>query len=125
SPVFDAVAPGAYAAVLDFGCGCGRVARQLIQQRPAPGRYLGFDRHAGMVDWCRAHLAPAAPGFEFQHHNVLHPYLNPGGAPGHLPFPGENEAFTLVVAWSVFTHLLEEDAEFYLREVGRVLSPAG
>lgn len=125
TPLFDEVNLDAYAAVLDFGCGCGRLARQLLQQRVRPERYLGFDRHAGMVAWCEANLSPVRPSFEFQHHNVFHSHLNPGGAPGHLPFPAEDEAFTLAIAWSVFTHLLEPDAEFYLREIGRVLNPSG
>ncbi len=37
--------------LLDAGCGCGRVARNLIHQ---PLRsYVGFDRHRGMIDWCK------------------------------------------------------------------------
>jgi SAM-dependent methyltransferase len=38
-------------SVLDFGCGCGRLARQMMQQRARPRRYVGFDLHLGMV--CR------------------------------------------------------------------------
>ncbi len=57
-------------AVLDFGCGCGRLARQMLQQRVPPRRYVGFDLHAGMVRWCQTNLAPRAPGFEFLHHDV-------------------------------------------------------
>jgi SAM-dependent methyltransferase len=42
----------AYASVFDFGCGCGRVARQLMLQHPRPQRYLGIDLHRGMIAWC-------------------------------------------------------------------------
>jgi SAM-dependent methyltransferase len=111
--------------VLDFGSGCGRVARHLIRERPQPLRYLGIDRHKPMVDWCRANLMQHAPGFDFQHHDVFHPHLNPGGTPGPLRFPVADEEITLLIGVSIFTHLLEEDAAFYLREVGRVLSPSG
>ena len=52
--------PAAYDRILDLGCGCGRVARQLIQQHPRPSRYVGIDLHRGMVGWCQAQLAPAA-----------------------------------------------------------------
>lgn len=123
--VFPDVAEPLYASVFDFGCGCGRLARQLLQQQPRPARYLGVDRHKGMVDWCQENFAGRAPGFQFEHHNVFHDLLNPGGTPGHLPLPVPDEDVTLFIAWSVFTHLLEPDAEFYLREVGRVLSPKG
>src|SRR2546425_460600 len=68
--VYPHLDPSTYRKVFDFGCGCGRVARQLIQQRPQPDRYVGVDLHRGMIEWCKANLAPHAPGFEFHHHNV-------------------------------------------------------
>ena len=124
-PVFgDLPAPG-YDTVLDFGCGCGRLARQLIQQHPRPRRYIGIDRHRGMIEWCRGNLAQNAPGFQFEHHDVYHDLLNPKGTPGHLPLPVRDRETTLFIAWSVFTHLLEPDAEFYIRELARVLAPDG
>lgn len=124
-PVFGDLREEAYSTVLDFGCGCGRVARQLIQQHVRPRRYLGIDRHKGMVEWCQANLMPWAPGFDFQHHDVFHEILNPQGTPGHLPLPAADGEVTLFIAYSVFTHLLEADVEFYLREVGRILSHGG
>src|SRR5439155_7699 len=63
--VVGGVPPEAYDSVLDFGCGCGRIARQLIQQDPRPRAYLGIDVHRGMIQWCRENLAPRAPGFRF------------------------------------------------------------
>ena len=43
--VVPGLAPEAFSSVLDFGCGCGRLARQLIQQHPQPEIYLGIDLH--------------------------------------------------------------------------------
>jgi len=115
-----------FAAVLDFGCGCGRLARQLIQQRVRPLRYLGFDLHPGMIRWCQQNLAPRASGFEFRHHDVENAYFNPGeGKPPLLPMPAEDGAFSLVIALSVFTHTTQAHAEYYLKEVVRVLQPGG
>ncbi len=111
--------------VLDFGCGCGRLARQLMQQARPPGRYLGLDLHAGLVQWCAKNLAPAAPGFEFRHHDVFNLGFNPTGSRTPLAFPAGDGAASLLIAWSVFTHLLEADASFYLREVARVLRGDG
>lgn len=130
NPTGEAVYPylpaHAYEAVFDFGCGCGRVARQLIQQRPRPGRYLGIDVHRGMIAWCRENLAPLAPGFEFLHHDVHSLGLNPGdGKPDRATFPGPDDSFTLVQAVSIFTHLTESQAVFYLREAARILRPGG
>lgn len=126
APIFAADVPDdAYDSVLDFGCGCGRLARQLIQQRQRPRRYVGVDLHAGMIEWCRRHLAPHAPGFEFQHHDVFNRGLNPGGKAETQPFPVADGWASLVVAWSVFTHVDERQTRFYLREAARVLRPDG
>jgi SAM-dependent methyltransferase len=126
SIVYPYLPPEAYDEVFDFGCGCGRVARQLIQQRPRPKRYLGIDLHRGMVRWCQEHLQRVVPNFEFLHHDVLNVAFNPGASKvWFAPFPAGNGEFTLVNALSVFTHLTEEQAQFYLRECARVLRPDG
>lgn len=115
-----------FRSVLDFGCGCGRLARQLIQQRPRPERYAGLDLHPGMIKWCQQNLAPYAPGFTFHHHDVCYEPFNPGhGKPLSAPFPFEAGEFTLAVAISVFTHLTEDQATHYLAEIARMLDPEG
>jgi SAM-dependent methyltransferase len=120
-PIWTTVPAGAYDSVLDFGCGCGRIARQLRQQRTPPASYLGIDIHHGMIQWCQDNLA--APGFAFEHHDVYNRGLNPTGDHRVLPLP--DGPFSLVNAWSVFTHLLEDQAVHYLHEAGRVLRPDG
>jgi SAM-dependent methyltransferase len=123
--VFPDLAAEQYSAVFDFGCGCGRLARMLVQQRPRPSRYVGVDLHRGMVAWCTRNLTPYAPGFEFVHHDVYTAGFNPGGAREPVPFPVEDGAFSLVTALSVFTHLVEEHARFYLHECSRILRDDG
>jgi SAM-dependent methyltransferase len=125
-PIYPYLPPRLLEAVLDFGCGCGRVARQLIQQRERPKRYLGIDLHRGMIEWCRQNLAPHAVGFEFVHHDVHNLGFNPApGKPETMPFPAADDAFTLVQAFSVFTHLTQAHASYYLGEAARVLRPDG
>ena len=115
-----------YRSVLDFGCGCGRVARQLIQQRPSPQRYVGLDVHPGAIAWASENLAPAAPGFSFVHLDIHDPLVNPDGdKPDVLPFPVPDGSITLVDALSIFTHIVERDLPYYLGEVARVLAPDG
>ena len=124
--VFPEAGERGHGAVLDFGCGCGRLARQLIQQQPQPSRYLGIDLHAGMVAWCHQNLVPHAPQFEFSHHDIFNAGFNPGEhRPDVLPFPGDDDAFDLVIAHSVFTHVLEPAALHYINECARVLKPDG
>lgn len=124
--VFRGLEPAQFRSVLDFGCGCGRIARQLIQQDPRPERYAGVDLHAGMIKWCKENLAPHAPGFEFHHHDVFYEGFNPGhGKPLHAALPFGDAEFSLVVAISVFTHLTQVQSEAYLAELSRVLEPGG
>ena len=126
SLVYPYVAAEKYESVFDFGCGCGRVARQLIQQRVPPDRYVGVDLHKGMIDWAQNNLAPVARGFEFLHHDVYNLLLNPSGTvPPVCPFPVGDHEFTFVHALSVFTHLTQMQTEYYLPEVARILRSDG
>lgn len=123
-PIWDGLPDEAWRSYLDFGCGCGRSARRLLQQRPRPQRYLGIDLHAGMVQWCKENLA--ADGFDYQHHDVYNAGFNPDPhRPWVLPFPVEDRSVSIIEATSVFTHLLEAQAEHYLDEVARVLTDDG
>ncbi|MFP6664548.1 MAG: class I SAM-dependent methyltransferase [Deltaproteobacteria bacterium] len=122
---FDDMPLEAWESVVDFGCGCGRIARRLILQDPRPERYVGVDLHRGMVGWCQENLAPAAPGFSFHHHDVHNLGFNPGSRVEHAPLPVADASATLLIAWSVFTHITERSAEFYLDEVARVLADKG
>jgi SAM-dependent methyltransferase len=126
SLVYPDFAPDLYESVFDFGCGCGRVARQLILQVPRPSRYVGVDVYPELIAWCRANLQPAAPGFEFLHHDVFDKLVNAGdGKPDVLPFPVADESVTLFESLSIFTHIVERQLAFYLREAARVLRPDG
>ncbi|NDC64846.1 MAG: class I SAM-dependent methyltransferase [Planctomycetia bacterium] len=125
-PVFADLGPGAYRSVFDFGCGCGRLARRMIQQTPRPERYVGVDANRLLLGWAAANLAPSAPGFRFLHHDVY----APGYAPGNslrlsAPFPVEDGWASLFIAASVFTHLSLDQSAYYLSEVRRILAADG
>jgi SAM-dependent methyltransferase len=126
SLVYPDFAAESYESVFDFGCGCGRVARQLILQNPRPGRYVGVDVHPDLIAWCRENLTPAAPGFEFVHHDVFDRLVNADEAkPEVLPLPVEDESVTFFEGLSIFTHIVERQFAFYLCEAARVLRPGG
>lgn len=93
-------------AILDFGCGCGRVVRQWSA---LPGEVHGCDVHPHLVDWCQSNLQFA----QFER-NPLTP-----------PLPYRDGAFDLVYALSVFTHLPEPVQRPWGEEMARVLAPGG
>jgi SAM-dependent methyltransferase len=126
-PIYPELPQEVYDAVFDFGCGCGRLARRLLQQKPRPRRYVGTDLHRGMIEWCIENLSPIDPNFQFFHHDVYSPQRQARDNSYQLaaPFPGKDEEFSLVIAHSVFTHLYQQQAEYYLYEVARILRPRG
>jgi SAM-dependent methyltransferase len=93
-------------AVLDFGCGCGRVTRYWDT---FGGSVSGSDVSASAIEWCRRNLTFAR--FES---NAL-------GSP--LDF--EEGSFDLVYALSVFTHLTADLQIAWRDELRRVLRPGG
>jgi SAM-dependent methyltransferase len=94
-------------ALLDFGCGCGRVLRHWAKLPDT--RVHGSDFNPYMIDWCRGALPFAA-------------FTLNGVAP---PLEYDDEAFDLVYAVSVFTHLPEPLQLPWLRELARVVRPGG
>jgi SAM-dependent methyltransferase len=94
-------------AILDFGCGCGRVLRHW--SRLPRTRVFGCDIDTRMVEWSVAHL-----GFADIRVTSLEP-----------PLPYDDEAFDLVYAFSVFTHLPEDLQHRWVLELTRVTRPGG
>ena len=95
-----------YQSVFDFGCGCGRIARQLLVQHPRPKRYVGIDINPPMIEWCQQHLSPLDSGFQFFHHDVWNLGLGPDNTRQvTAPFPVESEAFTLIIGNQWELHL--------------------
>jgi SAM-dependent methyltransferase len=97
----------ALAALLDWGCGCGRVLRHWAELTDV--RVCGCDIDERMVAWCRENLPFA---------EVTVNELSP-------PLPYDDASFDLVYAFSVMTHLSEELQHDWLREAARVLRPGG
>ncbi|MGL6076020.1 MAG: class I SAM-dependent methyltransferase [Fimbriiglobus sp.] len=114
-------------AVLDVGCGIGRMAMPLTKFLQAPGFYEGFDIMPENIAWCSKGITTRFPHFRFQHVDIFNTEYNPRGqiAAKDFRFPYPDQHFDFVFLTSIFTHLLAEDTKRYLAEIHRVLKPGG
>jgi SAM-dependent methyltransferase len=94
-------------ALLDFGCGCGRVLRHWADL-DGP-RIFGSDYNEGLAGWCAANLP-----FVTASANRLEP-----------PLGYEDGQFGLVYAISVFTHLPHDLERAWIDDLGRITAPGG
>jgi SAM-dependent methyltransferase len=94
-------------AILDFGCGCGRVLRHWAQL-DGP-QVWGTDYNERLVAWCRRNLP-----FAHLTRNELEP-----------PLPLDDGQFDLVYGLSVFTHLPLRLQHAWMAELRRVVRPGG
>jgi len=112
--------------VLDVGCGCGRIAIPLTNHIEE-GTYTGFDIMGDCVSWCQSEIQPIFNNFVFEKADVYNKHYNPKGtfkAKDYI-FPYKENYFDFIYLSSVFTHMLPEDMEQYLREIKRVLKKGG
>ena len=109
--------------VLDVGCGPGAMVPELAGRFGPAGRYVGFDVHAPSIRWARRRWARETR-FRFDLATMASPYGAASGPPlSSYRFPVGNGEADFVLAKSVFTHLLRDDARHYLAETRRVLRP--
>jgi SAM-dependent methyltransferase len=79
------------------------------------------------LQWCRQHISSRFPNFQFLHMDLYSKRYNPGGRyqAKEYVFPFQAESFDFIFLASVFTHMLPEDTENYLREIARLKRPGG
>lgn len=95
-------------AILDWGCGCGRVVAQLMRLLP-PEKLHGCDIDAEAIAWDQANLS--GPSF-----------LRIGPYP---PTPYPERSFDIIYGISVMTHLGEAAQRAWLKELQRIMRPGG
>jgi SAM-dependent methyltransferase len=94
-------------AILDFGCGCGRVLRQWKDL--AETALYGTDLNPELVQWCRERIPFALVS------------VNSSEPPTSFP----DERFDAIYAFSVFTHMPANIQKRWLQEFRRILKPGG
>jgi ubiquinone/menaquinone biosynthesis C-methylase UbiE len=95
-------------SVLDWGCGCGRYANNIMKKWPHYS-YTGSDIDAEAIAWCNANIQEGS-------FVVNNPYA---------PTTFANEQFSAVIASSVMTHLNKKNQLQWLKEIARILKSGG
>jgi SAM-dependent methyltransferase len=117
---------GPGARLLDVGCGYGRLPIGILRVIGEVD-YQGLDVHRGSIAWCQRHLQRPHPRFRFTWLDRENERYNPGGGRLDAGFrlPVDTASVQVAYLYSVASHLPEAHLRIYLRELARVLSPAG
>lgn len=94
-------------AILDFGCGSGRLASQLQHRMSVD--YFGVDIIRTLLKYARQRCPKS---YHFMRNRTL-----------AIPLP--DASVDMAVAFSVFTHLHHDESYIYLDEFRRVVRPSG
>jgi SAM-dependent methyltransferase len=94
-------------ALIDLGCGSGRLAWALGRQMQLD--YLGIDVVQALLDYA---ASKSPPEYRF----VLNRTLS---------IPAPDGSADMVCAFSVFTHLLHAESYIYMDDIRRALRPGG
>ena len=95
-----------YDSILDFGCGCGRLARMF---KGYLGYLAGCDIDHRLVTWCSEVLK----------------YMDVKLSSVKPPIPFSDNLFGAIISVSIFSHLNESSQDQFLQELNRVCRPGG
>ena len=111
----------AEADIVEIGCGCGRIAMHL-NEGYFSGTYLGIDIDPEMIEYCRSYFP--SPRFSFRlspHRSSTYRASERSRQEANLFTIAQPDSKDFIYSTSLFTHLLEEEMAFYLRESFRAL----
>jgi SAM-dependent methyltransferase len=112
--------------IWDVGCGYGILALAL-ESRGWKGNFVGTDIYGPCVWWAAKTISPRIPSFRFIHADIANQAYWPRGAYDakgwfdHFP----ERDFDIVLAKSLFPHMLPSELDIYLQEISSRLKSGG
>lgn len=95
-----------YRNILDFGCGCGRLARMF---KGHPHNIAGCDIDSRHIDWISGNLD----------------FMSATLSSVKPPLPYSDNEFDGIISISIFSHLNEKSQDEFLSELYRICAPGG
>ncbi len=115
-----------YSHILDFGCGWGRTAREILLSNSLPVEsYLGLDIDDEKIQWASENITKRDSRFQFIHHNGADAFKGPKERWEAKIEDIETKEFTLINLHSVFTHLNEIQVNCYFHQLTKCLVKNG
>ncbi len=113
--------------LVDIGCSWGYLGFALANFLNGDGAYLGVEVQGEATKWSKERLGWLGENFQFAHLDIYNDYYNPKGgiARGQVRLPIPDDWANVMIAGSVFTHMLEDGVQGYLHETRRVLARGG
>lgn len=110
----------------DIGCGCG-LLQLALANLGWEGRLTGTDIHAPSIRWAQRHLGASLKNHFFEHMDVFNAAYWPSGKLTAEQWLASFSAsgFDVVVAKSLFTHVLPDEMDVYFRGIAPRLKQGG
>ena len=110
----------------DLACGCG-LLELALNDLGWQGQLIGSDIHKPSIDWAQKHLGTRFGGHKFIHMDIYSAAYYPKGKLNAQEWFDSfvEKDFDVVVAKSLFTHLLPEEVDIYLRGIADRLRIGG
>lgn len=112
--------------LLDIGCGCG-ILELALEDYLIGGEAIAVDIHQPSISWAKKTIGTRKPNFHFIHSDIYNEsYWTRGKIDAKTFFERFREGdFDVIVAKSLFTHMLPAELELYIRELSRRLRHGG
>ena len=112
--------------IWDAGCGCG-LLELALETAGWHGNLVGTDIHAPSIRWAQRTITSRTPGFTFLHADIYNDAYWPRGTQSAEQWLSEftETGFDIIVAKSLFTHMLPSELKTYLHAISKRLKPDG
>jgi SAM-dependent methyltransferase len=113
-------------SILDIGCGCGML-EMVLARYVTTGRIVGIDIHMPSLEWAKSNISSNHPNIDFVHADIYNRDYWPTGKKSAAEFFSgfQSSTFDLVVAKSLFTHMLIDELPIYFEAIANNLTPGG